>query len=135
MLVSTHPAKHCCYTAVCVQRGYDRSNCSAQSCTFANCGSSHNIFYRICHTCKFESEVATLRFGKHVFLLILIPVLSFAPPLHLPPKILLYPPCASIPPLSYVSTSTPSLSQLDSFDNLNTYILILSIYAPTQLYL
>ena len=66
-----HPAKHCRSTdrcPICAQPGHNRSNCSAQTRTCANCGGPHNVFYRGCPTYKFESEVATFRYKNGLIL-------------------------------------------------------------------
>ncbi|KAG0716149.1 hypothetical protein GWK47_010357 [Chionoecetes opilio] len=62
-----HPAKHCRSSArcpFCAQPGHARSTCPATSPTCANCGGSHNVFYRGCPVYHFESEVASIRFKK-----------------------------------------------------------------------
>ncbi|XP_069971523.1 uncharacterized protein [Penaeus vannamei] len=42
--------------AICAQPGHNRSNCSAQTRTCANCGDPHYVFYRDYPTYKSESE-------------------------------------------------------------------------------
>ena len=62
-----HLAKYCRSAArcpLCAMTSHDRSKCSSQIRTCANCTGQHNVFYRGCPTYKFEAEVAALRF-KH----------------------------------------------------------------------
>lgn len=59
ILLSTHSTALC---PLCAQPGHDCSNCSAQACTCAKCGGSHDVFYRGCPTNKFESEEVNIRF-------------------------------------------------------------------------
>ncbi|XP_069993144.1 uncharacterized protein [Penaeus vannamei] len=127
-----HPEKHCRTTArypLRAQPSHNRSDYSAQSCTCANCGGPHNVFYRGCPTYKFESEVAALRYRlglcvkpdrKHVdeaSPILPTPEMSLALPLPLPPKMFLHPPLSPIP-TSYFPTSTSYLHHSKSFANL-----------------